>query len=96
MEELQALATDLVRQQVDSYTWRRSPSARSEDCNLIPTVFAFGGDPVDFGLVSSLSRPEGNITGVTFFAGELGPKRLELLRELSPQSGPVACLMGPT
>jgi putative ABC transport system substrate-binding protein len=51
---------------------------------------------VDFGLVTSLGRPEANVTGVSFFSNELGPKRLELLRELLTQSGPVAFLIGPT
>jgi putative ABC transport system substrate-binding protein len=61
----------------------------------IPIVFAIGGDPIRDGLVTSLSRPTGNLTGVTFFAGELLPKRLELLRELVPAAGVIAVLLNP-
>ena len=61
----------------------------------IPIVFAIGGDPVRDGLVTNLSRPTGNLTGVTFFSGELLPKRLELLRELVPAAGVIAVLLNP-
>jgi putative tryptophan/tyrosine transport system substrate-binding protein len=62
----------------------------------IPIVFAIGGDPIRDGLVTSLSRPTGNLTGVTFFAGELLPKRLALLRQLVPKADLVAVLLNPT
>jgi len=62
----------------------------------IPIVFGSGSDPVQLGLVSSLSRPAGNATGVHTFVTELIPKRLEFLRELLPQPGLVAALFGPT
>lgn|SRR5262249_43427831 len=61
----------------------------------VPIVFATGGDPVSDGLVVSLSRPGGNVTGVTFLAGELGAKRLELLRELAPNATTIAVLANP-
>ena len=58
--------------------------------STIPIVFSSGADPVGQGLVESLSRPGGNATGVAVFSNELGPKRLELLRELAPKAGLIA------
>jgi ABC-type uncharacterized transport system substrate-binding protein len=61
----------------------------------VPIIFTIGGDPVAYGLVGNLSRPSGNLTGVTFFTIALGPKRLELLRELLPMAGKIAMLVNP-
>jgi len=60
-----------------------------------PIVFAMGSDPVTSGVVTSLNQPDGNVTGVTFFTGPLGPKRLELLRDLVPKATTIALLVNP-
>jgi len=62
----------------------------------IPIVFANGADPVKVGLVASMNRPGGNATGVSFYTSELIPKRLGLLRELTPQAQTIAFLVNPT
>ena len=61
----------------------------------IPIVFANGSDPVRYGLVSSLSRPGGNVTGISFINTELGPKRIQLLRLLNPKTAVIAVLVNP-
>jgi ABC-type uncharacterized transport system substrate-binding protein len=63
--------------------------------STIPIVFETGADPVASGLVASLSRPDGNVTGVTSLNVEVGPKRFELLRQLAPTAGAVALLVNP-
>jgi putative ABC transport system substrate-binding protein len=63
--------------------------------STIPIVFAAGGDPIKGGLVASLNRPGGNLTGVSLFIAELAAKRLELLREVAPKSTRIGVLMNP-
>jgi putative ABC transport system substrate-binding protein len=69
--------------------------AKAEATN-IPVGFATGSDPVRDGLVASFNRPGGNFTGVVFISGELGTKRLELLRQLAPKATTIAMLVGPS
>src|SRR5262249_54154503 len=79
------LARDLVRRQVVVIAaFMPSTPVAIAEAPRIPIVFVMGGDPVEAGFVGSLGRPGGSVTGVTTLSGELGPKRLELLRELVP------------
>ena len=71
-------------------------SAAKGAAKTIPIVFAMGADPINAGLVSSLSRPGGNVTGITSLNLQVGPKRVELLRELFPTATTVALLVNPT
>ena len=96
---LPALAADLVERRVAViFTEGGSPAARAakQATATIPIVFLGGGDPVQDGLVSSMNRPEANLTGVTLSSAALGPKKLEILRELVPQSGVFGVLMNRT
>ena len=94
-DRLQALAADLVSRQVSliiAVGTTNSPQAARAVTSRIPIVFAVGGDPVDTGLVTNLAHPEANLTGVTFNAATLQPKRLEIVHELLPGKTPIGYL----
>ena len=96
-DQLAAMAADLVGRKVDVIMVVTDPVARAAQAasSTIPVVFFIGGDPVANGLVTSLSRPGGNLTGLTIFGDELNPKRLELLSALVPDAREIALLVNP-
>ena len=97
-DRLPGLAADLVRRQVAVIFTTGSvvsAIAAKSATSTIPIVFANGSDPVQYGLVASLNRPGGNVTGVTFYNSGLGPKRIELLREIVPGAKVIAVLVNP-
>jgi putative ABC transport system substrate-binding protein len=97
-DRLPALAADLVSRKVDLIVAGGTPSALAAKSatSTIPIVFTGVGDPVGAGLVDSLARPGGNLTGFSSFAVELNPKRIELLSELVPQAKLIAVLVNPS
>jgi putative ABC transport system substrate-binding protein len=98
-DRLPALATDLVRSQVAVIAACATSApglAAKAATSTIPIVFQTGGDPVQDGLVASMNRPGGNVTGVSRLAVTTAPKRLELMRELSPKATVIGLLVNPT
>jgi putative ABC transport system substrate-binding protein len=97
-ERLPALAADLVQRRVDVVAALGSPAlalAPKAAITTIPIVFLVGEDPVRLGIVKSLARPEGNLTGVNLFNEEIAAKRLNLLRELVPGAARGVALVNP-
>jgi putative tryptophan/tyrosine transport system substrate-binding protein len=92
---LPALAADLVGRQVAVIIAGGTAGPTIAATKIIPIVFTTGFDPVETGLVSSLNRPGGNVTGATFYSGALGAKQIELLRELAPSTATFGLLVNP-
>jgi ABC-type uncharacterized transport system substrate-binding protein len=95
-DQLATLAAELVSRRVALIAAvGGSELAAKSATATIPIVFTTGGDPIELGLVTSLNKPNGNVTGVTFLASDLGAKRLGLLRQFVPNANSIAMLMNP-
>jgi putative tryptophan/tyrosine transport system substrate-binding protein len=98
VDRLPPLAADLVRRQVTVIAatgGNNSALVAMQATSTIPIVFTSSDDPIERGLVASINRPGGNVTGVSWFGAELGPKRLELLRQMIPNATIVGLLINP-
>jgi putative ABC transport system substrate-binding protein len=94
-ERLPALAEELVRLQVAVIVAGGTGDIAKRATTAIPIIFVSGIDPAEAGLVSSVNRPDGNLTGVTFYSGALMAKQLELLRRIVPKSTEIGFLVNP-
>ena len=96
-ERLKALASDMIRRQVDVIAATSTPAALATKAltSTIPIVFTTGADPVELGLVASLNRPGGNVTGVSFLVNELTSKQFEMLHKLLPKASLFGFLVNP-
>src|SRR5437016_14572636 len=95
---MRAFAPGLVDRKIDAFVATGgtfSARAAKDATSTIPIIFVSGGDPVADGLIASLARPGGNMTGITIITIELMPKRLELVSDLVPQAGIIAMLVNP-
>jgi putative ABC transport system substrate-binding protein len=95
-DRLSALAADLIRRPVAVIVANGVAAQTAKAATTtVPIIFIFGADPIKEGLVTSINRPERNVTGVTFLTSAISAKRLELLRELVPQAAVIAILVDP-
>jgi putative ABC transport system substrate-binding protein len=97
VERLPMLAAELIALNVEVIATHGTPQTQAlmRATNSIPIVFTAVGDPVGIGLVGSLARPEGNVTGLSNIAGDIGPKQIQLLKEMIPKLSRVALLVNP-
>jgi putative tryptophan/tyrosine transport system substrate-binding protein len=96
IDRVPALAAELIHLPVAVMVGNLAPSLAAKAATAtVPIVFVTGGDPVRDGMVTSMNRPGGNVTGVSFLTGEVGAKRLELLRQLVPKATTIGVLINP-